>query len=474
METLFRDGAIQVLVCTATLAWGVNFPARLVIVKGTEYYDGKQEKYVDFPITDVLQMMGRAGRPQFDSTGVACILVHAPKKSFYRRFLYSPFPVESSLSAHLADVVNAEIASGTITSISSGVEYLTWTFLFRRVLQNPSFYGLAEASPSEIRRYCCGLVDTCVSQLVSSGCVVRGNADDPDVLSPTTLGALASFYYVSHTTVGFFSRSISSGLEPGVCEVARMLCDAAEFAEVPVRHNEDILNETLAEKCPWPLNGADTSSSHVKAWLLVQAHMCGAKLPIADYSNDTRGVLDNASRVLSALMDVAASCGRLRTLRDAMLLAQCIATRSMPDAHQLSQAPCMQGRNPDAIPGLSIKEALASLPSLSRPLVAWLRSLPLLNVKATSERPGEVTITLEKEAGASSRSRSRKRGGGGHLRRRDPGWWVLLCTGSVMHAFKRVGPVHNRRVVNMTYGGGAAVLTVMSDTFRGLEWQVWL
>ena len=62
VEKLFERGAIRVLVCTATLAWGVNFPARLVIVKGTEFFDGKLGKYVDFPITDVLQMMGRAGR----------------------------------------------------------------------------------------------------------------------------------------------------------------------------------------------------------------------------------------------------------------------------------------------------------------------------------------------------------------------------------------------------------------------------
>ena len=32
---------IQVLVCTSTLAWGMNFPTHLVIVKGTEYFDAK-------------------------------------------------------------------------------------------------------------------------------------------------------------------------------------------------------------------------------------------------------------------------------------------------------------------------------------------------------------------------------------------------------------------------------------------------
>lgn len=66
----------KVLIATSTLAWGVNFPAHFVIVKGTEFYDGKLKRYVDMPITDVLQMMGRAGRPQYDNMGIALIMVN--------------------------------------------------------------------------------------------------------------------------------------------------------------------------------------------------------------------------------------------------------------------------------------------------------------------------------------------------------------------------------------------------------------
>jgi superfamily II RNA helicase len=81
---MYLAGDIKVLVATATLAWGVNLPARLVIVKGTEYYDGKTSRYVDYPLTDVLQMIGRAGRPGFDTEGRAVVLVESSKKNFYK------------------------------------------------------------------------------------------------------------------------------------------------------------------------------------------------------------------------------------------------------------------------------------------------------------------------------------------------------------------------------------------------------
>lgn len=33
VERLFSEGLIKVLVCTATLAWGINLPAHAVIIK---------------------------------------------------------------------------------------------------------------------------------------------------------------------------------------------------------------------------------------------------------------------------------------------------------------------------------------------------------------------------------------------------------------------------------------------------------
>ncbi|OLL22607.1 ATP-dependent DNA helicase MER3 [Neolecta irregularis DAH-3] len=67
LERSFLEGKIMVICCTSTLAVGINLPAHLVIVKNTLSYVGSRfEEYTDLAI---LQMMGRAGRPQFEDSG---------------------------------------------------------------------------------------------------------------------------------------------------------------------------------------------------------------------------------------------------------------------------------------------------------------------------------------------------------------------------------------------------------------------
>ena len=56
VEDLFADRHVQVLVSTATLAWGVNLPAHTVIIKGTQIYNPEKGRWVELGALDVMQV----------------------------------------------------------------------------------------------------------------------------------------------------------------------------------------------------------------------------------------------------------------------------------------------------------------------------------------------------------------------------------------------------------------------------------
>lgn len=239
VEELFLHRKIQVLIATATLAWGVNLPAHLVIIKGTEYYDGKLKRYVDMPITDVLQMMGRAGRPQFGTEGIAVVLVHDVKKNFYKKFLYDPFPVESSLLQVLPDHINAEIVAGTVQTKQSILDYLTWTYCFRRLLRNPTYYDLASIEPKDVNMFLSSMVESVLQILFDAGCI-QIDFDDSRYVRPTSMGRISSYYYLSYQSMRHFADAMKYDMS--MEDVLWAMCNAYEFDQQPVRHNEDIYN----------------------------------------------------------------------------------------------------------------------------------------------------------------------------------------------------------------------------------------
>ena len=80
-----------------------------------------------------------------------CVLMcHAPRKEYYKKFLFEAFPVESHLDHALADHMAAEVVTGTVRSKQDAVDYLTWTFLYRRLAQNPNYYNLQARRPEQL------------------------------------------------------------------------------------------------------------------------------------------------------------------------------------------------------------------------------------------------------------------------------------------------------------------------------------
>jgi activating signal cointegrator complex subunit 3 len=283
--------------------------------------------------------MGRAGRPQFDDKGIACVFVHAPKKLFYKKFLYEPFPLESSLKEVLHNHINAEISGGTICNKLDAVEYLTWTFLFRRLLVNPAYYDCDDAETDTIQKFLLTLIDVTVDDLERAGCVCVTKDFE---LAPTTAGTIASYYYLDYRSVGLMREGFSVAKGSDIEALCRVLSSVYEFAELPVRHNEEDLNAQLSSTLSWRVDPSTFGDAHTKTFLLLQAHFERKPLPISDYVNDTKSVLDQSLRVLNAMVDLAAEGGSWRHALSSMHLCQSVVmawTPSSSKTPEIAQLP---------------------------------------------------------------------------------------------------------------------------------------
>src|SRR5262249_16248061 len=67
IEELFQRKLLSVVICTETLAAGINLPARSVVLSSLVKGPYGKQKLVD--ASTAHQIFGRAGRPQFDDRG---------------------------------------------------------------------------------------------------------------------------------------------------------------------------------------------------------------------------------------------------------------------------------------------------------------------------------------------------------------------------------------------------------------------
>ena len=117
---------------------GVNLPAHLVVIKFTQQMvAGAWREYSE---SQILQMAGRAGRPQFCDSATVVIMTTQERKKYYDSLIEGNTMVESNLHSHLVEHLNAEIILGTIQNVKQATDWIKSTFLYLRVRRNPIYY----------------------------------------------------------------------------------------------------------------------------------------------------------------------------------------------------------------------------------------------------------------------------------------------------------------------------------------------
>ncbi len=118
IEDSFRDGKIKVLTATPTLAFGMNLPARIVIINEYRRYESGYG-YYPIPVLEYKQMAGRAGRPRYDKFGDSILIAKTEDERDYlmenyilaeTEKIWSKLAVERILRSHVLATVASDFA----------------------------------------------------------------------------------------------------------------------------------------------------------------------------------------------------------------------------------------------------------------------------------------------------------------------------------------------------------------------------
>nr|DBA18086.1 TPA: hypothetical protein GDO54_016376 [Pyxicephalus adspersus] len=332
IEATFTEGDLPVLFTTSTLAMGVNLPAHLVIIKSTLHYaSGMFQEYSE---TDILQMIGRAGRPQYDSTATAVIMTRLCTKEKYIQILDGADTIESSLHRHLVEHLNAEITLHTITDVNIALEWIRSTFLYIRTLKNPSHYGGLDKLGIEAK-----LQELCLKNLNDLSSVGLIEMDEEINFKPTETGKLIASYYIAFDTAKLF-YSIHG--KETLSDLVTMISTCKEFSDVQLRTSEKKLLNTMNKDknritIRFPMEGK-IKSSEMKVNCLIQAQL--GCIPVQDFSltQDMAKIFRHGIRVTKYLCEfLALQKNKLNAFLNALILAKCFRCKLWENSSHVSK-----------------------------------------------------------------------------------------------------------------------------------------
>ncbi|MEW6267321.1 MAG: DEAD/DEAH box helicase [Thermodesulfobacteriota bacterium] len=106
VENLMQAGLLKAIFSTSTVAAGVNFPARTVVLCQSDRYNGRE--FTDLTATELLQMTGRAGRRGMDRIGFALVVPGPFQNPFLIHALFQaePDPVSSRIQINFSMTLN--------------------------------------------------------------------------------------------------------------------------------------------------------------------------------------------------------------------------------------------------------------------------------------------------------------------------------------------------------------------------------
>lgn len=336
IEMAFIEGDLPVLFTTRTLAMGVNLPAHLVVIKSTmQYVAGACEEYSE---ADLLQMIGRAGRPQFDTTATAVIMTKIQTRDKYLSLMNGMEIIESSLHSNLVEHLNAEVVLHTINNVNMALDWIRSTFLYIRALKNPTHYGFAanlDRQGIESK-----LQELCIKNLNALSSIGLIDMDEDINIEPTGPGRLMARYCVAFDTMKQFSKV--SGTET-LSDLIDLVSKSREFSDIQLRMSEKRLLNTLNRDknrttIRFPMEGK-IRTNNMKVNCLIQAQLGSISVQDFGLTQDTAKIFRNGLRIGKCLCDFLSL--KLKTgfsaVLNALIMSKCFRAKLWENSPYVSR-----------------------------------------------------------------------------------------------------------------------------------------
>ncbi len=260
---LIEDGfkhakTIKAIVCTTTLAMGIDYPATWVIVKDLKRFNGNFSEFI--PAMEVQQMLGRSGRPNYDDVGIGVLMsgkkdtLEVWDKYVYGKpeNLYSKLANETAIRFHSLSLV----ASNYVSTMEELHNFFDSTFY---AFQYGDRGRLAE------------VIDRIVGELKENDFIREKNGK----LSATPIGRRIAELYIDPLTGAKFLSFIKKQTPKQTIDYLYTICEATEMRPLlyAKKNEEKLLYEdayNLLEDFPaWDAEALDKfkTAKILNAWI---------------------------------------------------------------------------------------------------------------------------------------------------------------------------------------------------------------
>ena len=327
VEDGFRSNRIKVIACTPTLAFGLNLPARRVIIKSYRRYDpnyGMQP----IPILEYKQMAGRAGRPHLDPSG-ECVLIAKSYQEMERLLenyiesdpepIHSKLGTESALRSHILSAIAGMFA----TTQKELMDFLELTF----------FAAQRETS------YLHDIVENVLDFLSEKEMITAAG----ESLDPTPLGGLVSRLYLDPLGASTIIDGLRSRDDASDLTLLHLICRTPDIRKLYLRKNDygwirnlvsgrqeefTYAPDVFDTGYEWFLSEVKTAAVLLDWTSEVQDKATEEKFGIG--GGDIRGIADTAQWIMYATARLSGHIGTPHTKR-ASNLTECLKYGVKPE-----------------------------------------------------------------------------------------------------------------------------------------------